>query len=588
MRRLIILGLVALASLALPASAAEQITSFDVTIALNADSRIDVTEAMSYDFGSAERHGIYRDISVRYRTALGSYGLRLSNIRVVDTNNQPYPFHASRAGQNLRIRIGDPDATVTGRHTYLISYTVERALNYFADHDELYWNVTGDGWDVPIAAVQATVFVPQQVGSVNFQTTCFAGQSGSTDPCASADTLLGSYLGAPNTTALFSHGELAPGEGLTIVVGFPKGIVVEPAWWQTVLETVRDNWILGLPVVVLLALIFIWRRYGRDPQGRGTIIAQYDPPDGLIPSAVGTLIDERVSSRDVSADIIALAVQGFLKIHRVADQVVLDRFSKADNYILQPLKPADGLIDPVLQLLFTSLFKTRYVKTHAVAGRQLKGVRLSNLKNAFYKDFGKISRQVYRELATRGYFAVSPQLVRRAYLAFGIGLAILAVPFGRFLGGFGTLAVLVSGAMVISFSFIMPKKTKQGVLAREHIAGLKAYLTVAEKDRIKFHNAPEKNPETFERLLPYAMVLKVEDRWAKQFEGIYQQQPGWYADPSNHAFSAMVLTNSLSDFRAVSQHALQSSPQSAAGGGSGLGGGGFSGGGFGGGGGGSW
>src|SRR3990167_7684452 len=111
MRRLIILGLVALASRARPASAAEQITSFDVTIAVNADSRIDVTEAISYDFGSAEHHGIYRDIPVRYRTASGSYGLRLSNVRVVGTDNQPYSFHAARNGDNLRIRIGDETTT---------------------------------------------------------------------------------------------------------------------------------------------------------------------------------------------------------------------------------------------------------------------------------------------------------------------------------------------------------------------------------------------------------------------------------------------------------------------------------------------
>jgi len=142
------------------------------------------------------------------------------------------------------------------------------------------------------------------------------------------------------------------------------------------------------------------------------------------------------------------------------------------------------------------------------------------------------------------------------------------------------------GITVAVFGLVMPARTKEGVLAREHILGLKSYLQVAEKDRLKFHNAPDKNPKTFEKFLPFAMVLGVEKEWAKQFEGIYNTNPSWYSDPSMGNFSAVVLASGLNNFGNMAQTTLSSKPSSS-GGGSGFSGG-SSGGGFGGGGGGSW
>jgi uncharacterized membrane protein len=131
----------------------------------------------------------------------------------------------------------------------------------------------------------------------------------------------------------------------------------------------------------------------------------------------------------------------------------------------------------------------------------------------------------------------------------------------------------------------------KGVLAREHIRGLKEYLMLAEKERIKFHNAPEKNPELFEKLLPMAMVLGVEREWAAQFKDIYLTQPSWYeGGPTGLGFSSIIFVGNINSFASATHGAIVSS-MGAAGGASGFGGGGgggFSGGGFGGGGGGSW
>lgn len=137
--------------------------------------------------------------------------------------------------------------------------------------------------------------------------------------------------------------------------------------------------------------------------------------------------------------------------------------------------------------------------------------------------------------------------------------------------------------MIMLFGLIMPARTKKGAEAREYLAGLKLYLTVAEKDRLEFHNAPEKNPQVFEKLLPYAIVLGVEKQWAKQFEHLMMPMPRWYSDPSATNFNSIIFISQLNAFSNNVSGVVMPRGNS-----SGLGGGGFSGGGGGGGGGGSW
>jgi len=173
------------------------------------------------------------------------------------------------------------------------------------------------------------------------------------------------------------------------------------------------------------------------------------------------------------------------------------------------------------------------------------------------------------------------------YIGIGGTIFLMSFPNAGIFGALGITSFAISGLLIIIFGLFMPAKTRKGALAKEHILGFKKYLSVAEKDRIEFHNAPKKNPERFEKLLPYAMALGVEEEWAKQFEGIYDKQPDWYGGPSAARFNALTLTRSLNSFSSSANSTLASKPSSASGGGSGFSGGG-SGGGFGGGGGGSW
>jgi len=337
-------------------------------------------------------------------------------------------------------------------------------------------------------------------------------------------------------------------------------------------ETFKDNGILILPFLVLTVMFVWWKKKGKDPQGQGTIIAQFDAPDNLTPAEVGTIIDEKADKKDVTAEVIELAIQGYLKIKRTEKKKFI---GKETDYELIKLKDADDKLKSYQKKLLNSLFKYGKQKTF-----------LSDLNESFYKDFQEIQKQIYKDLVDEGYFPQSPLKVRGLYLAWGFLFIIFSAVAFSAIGSLWGISFLLSGIIIIVFSFFMPVKTIKGVKARDHILGLKEYLKVAEKDRIKFHNAPEKNPQLFEKLLPYAMVLGVEKEWAKQFEDIYRENSGWYEDNVGGNFSSVLLINSLNFFSTRAGTAFSSRPGSAAGGGSGFSGGG--GGGFGGGGGGSW
>jgi len=561
--------------------ASEKIDNFETIIRLNRDSSIDVTEVISYDFGYFERHGIYRDIPVKYKARGGNYNLRISNVSVFDQNQDPYKFRTSPKGKYFEIKIGDPDLYISGQRIYVINYRINRAINYFEMHDELYWNITGNEWNVPISKASAKIILPELIGEEDLKISCFAGKTGSKENCE--NIYLNKNVDGINEIDFFER-NLYKHEGLTVIVGLPKGILIEPSFFKKTFDLIWDNKLILVPILTLVILLYLWWHKGRDPKGRGTIIAQFGPPDNLSPIEIGTIVDERVNKRDISAEIINLAVNGYIKIKRIKKKISV--FSFGDDYILQKLRKGDDLKNEFQKDLLRDLFKKATIIKEGK--KVIIEVRLSRLKDNFYGDLNHLTKAVYREVAKKGYFVKNPIKVKLSYFLTGMILMsvcnIVSVKQGNIIDA---MSFIVSGILCILFGTIMPKKTKKGVFAKEHILGLKRYLRVAEKERLKFHNAPEKNPEHFEKLLPYAIVLKIEKEWAEQFKDIYDHQPSWYSDPQYHSFNAFILTSHLNDFSRTSNAVLASRPRSASGGGSGFGGG-FSGGGFGGGGGGSW
>ena len=565
---------------------AEKIDSFNQEMIISPDGSLLVEETIVYDFGSLNKHGIYRDIPYIYNNKGFSYKIKIDNKEVFDENNSPYNFSISRANGDIRIKIGNSSGTITGVHTYIIKYRVKKAISFFDNFDEVYWNVTGNNWPVAIKSLKSTLVLPGSVSQNKLGASCYVGEIGSKNNCDNTEYNKDKYGKVKSVT--FKNKSLYIHEGLTVALSFPLGLIDRPSKFRAILNFILDNYILGLPFIVFLILYYIWNEKGKDPLGKKTIIARYSPPSDLSPMSLGTLIDERVDNKDFSSNIISLAVKGYLRIVKVD----FEKIFKKDEYALIGLQGTKKLSKnerTTLEKLFSFAGKSstknleKLKKTEHIEDKK-NVLFLSDLKNKFYEDLDEIKNDVHKELTEKGYFATNPNTIRGVYVTIGtLGLfaSFFLIDFFGLLYG---ISSFLSFVLVLFFSRFMPKKTKKGVETMNHALGLKLYLEVAEKDRFDFHYAPEKNPKLFEKLLPYAIALGVEKKWAKQFENyLSDYNPSWYGTTAVDSFSFHDFSGNLSAFNSSANSFSSSKPSSAGSGGSG-----FSGGGFGGGGGGSW
>ncbi|MEW6407776.1 MAG: DUF2207 domain-containing protein [Patescibacteria group bacterium] len=540
----------------------EEISNYNVKIEIKNDSSLIITENILYDFKSQKRHGIYRDIPIKYKDQRGAnYNLRLKVLSITDEKGMNHKYTFSRKGKDFSIKIGDPDKYVSGKKTYIIKYKVDRGMRFFSDYDELYWNAIGHGWNLNILAGKAEVVLPKETSKDELKYDCFTGKFGAKDRNCKVEIVDNKRVDFLLTKSLPEY------SGMTIVLGIPKGIVAKSAS-REILWFLQDNWPLLLIPISFLTLFCLWWRRGRDPKGRGTIIAQYEPPDRLRPGEVGVIFDQDVDNKDISSTLIDLAVRGYLKIKEI----------EKGEYQFTKLKEGDDL-ENYEKELFDGIFGNAQTKL------------LSALKNKFANKFKNIKDKLYEDVTRKGYFPKNPELARGGYFGCGIVIGIAAIILGIFLESWVYLAgFLVAGVLMIIFSFFMSRRSYKGVLAYEHILGFKEFLSVTERERLKFHQAPEKKPELFEKYLPYAMALGVEGEWARQFEGIYQQKSSFYESYDGRAFAAYAFVSSLNSLSSQTSQTFTAVPKTSSGsfGSSGFGGGGFSGGGGGGGGGGSW
>ncbi|MFC1687327.1 DUF2207 domain-containing protein [Patescibacteria group bacterium] len=541
----------------------EQITNFAVDIVVSEDSTITVTETIQYNFGDYDHHGIYREIPYKYTRQGTRYTTRYNVQSVTDENGSSYKYEESKSGGYVVLKIGDPDVYISGEHTYVLTYSVKRAINYFDDHDEVFWNVTGDEWEIPILNAEATITLPETLTASELQLACYTGAYGSTETDCVSDVATG------GASTFVTKESLEAYEGMTVVVGFPKEVVIKPPFTQNLLDFLIDNWYFLIPVLVWIYFHRLWMTKGKDPKGRGTIVPQYEAPEGMNAGVMGSLWDEKADMRDISATIIGLAVKGYIKIKDLGKK----------NYEFIKLGELNSKNDNVEREVFNGLFGN---------GKIGGAVELKDLKNKFYKKLPNIKKAMYGSLVDNQYYLENPNTVRTKYVGIGSGILMISIFLFPGFSLVWTAAGAASGLIILIYGWIMPAKTKHGAEVKELVQGFKWFLSVTEEERLKFHNAPEKKPEQFEKHLPHAMALGVEKEWAKQFKDMYLESPSWYEGSSNVAFNAIVFTSMMSSMSSNMNSTMASKPSSAGGGSSGFGGGGFSGGGFGGGGGGSW
>lgn len=568
MKKLALILSLALAFAVLPglASAAEVIRDFAVTVKPDGGRRLVFEESIEYDFGDADRHGIYRYIPEAYERNGGNYNYHLQVIGVW-RDGQPEPYEVSRGGGNVDIKIGDANKTVTGAHTYAIRYATDRAINFFDTHSELYWNVTGNGWQVPIEKASIDFSYLDAIQPDEVRTECFTGVYGSTEKdCATRE------LYQSSASSFVSKRVLQPSEGLTVVWGFYGGRnFPAPTFWEKAKMLLADNFVLFLPFIAFAVMFWRWWTKGKDAK-LNTVIPEYEAPRGMTPALMGaSMTAGTVPDRTVTATIIDLARRGFLKIE-FGEKKGLFGKSQTFTFVRQNQGENLGLQD-YEQTIFTGLFKN--------GDRQ----SVDDLKDGkFYATVTNFKSQVAKQVNALKLFDKNPTLVRTAYIA--IAAAVVFVGFVLSANTLGSFSAFVAGLIVAVFGWVMPRRTAEGTQVLTDIEGFKWFLSVTEKDRMDFHNAPERTPEQFQELLPYAIVFGVENKWAAQFASMNLPPPDW-ATGNVSSMNTVILASSLSSMHSAASAAAFSPPSSAGSGGSGFSGGG-SGGGGGGGGGGSW
>lgn len=576
-------------------STGERINSYQIEVQVTQPrGDLVVTEVIEYDFGANHRRGILRYIPVRF-----NYDDRhdrvypLEVLSVQGSPGTPDDYEVYQESDNTVIRIGDPDRTITGPHRYTISYRVRGAMNGFENHDELYWDVVGMDWEVPIGRVSATVTTPAQVTQV----ACFAGPHRSSLPCQTA--------AAEGSRAEFAHPALDPFEALTVVVGIPSGVIAPPApileerWSLARAFSVTPVTLAGalstMGILVWLVYHQVWKR-GRDRRYAGSAVdaamgvggpevpvrwrerpgvpVEYVPPEGLKPGQVGTLMDETANTLDVIATIIDLAVHGYLRIEEIPKE---GWFGKPDWRLVRLKSETD--LKPYERLLFLSIFS---------AGREQ--VLLSQLEERFAPRLRSVQDALYKDVVNKGWFSTRPDHVRQTWTAIGVVLMLAGAGILVAAAAFTNIALMavpfpVAGLLVLGNAHRMPSRTARGTALARRIEGFRKFIEDSEADRARF----AERKHLFSEYLPYAIVFGATEKWAKAFEGLEGAMPdtSWYVGSPGQVVTMSALANSMSGFTVATSGTITSTPPSVSGG-SGFGGGGFSGGGGGGGGGRSW
>ena len=563
----------ALCLIAGPASAErERILDYTSEITVHADGDLTIVETIKVVVtGKQIKRGIYRDFPTDYTDSHGNRVRVGFTVVEVTRDGEPEPYHTERKGNGVRVYIGQKDIILTpDTYTYTLTYRTDRQLGFFDDFDELYFNAIGHGWVFAIERARAIVHLP--TGAEVLSTTAYTGRQGE----SGGDFTTG--VGAGGAVVFETTRPLKPREGLTIVVSWPKGFVAEPTVSEAAGNFLRDNAIIlaGLigVLVVIAYYLFAWNKVGRDPE-TGTIVPLFEPPEGFSPAATRFVMGMGFDKKVFTAAIVNMAVKGYLTIEDDDGDFILKRRHEDMSALSRGEKK-------LARMLFETSSELELDNVNNVRIRMAIG----RLRETLRAEFGKL--HFMRNL---GYFIPGALISGFAMIAIVLsaqvpsGVVPLAVMSTFVISFFSLIAVNVL------FYFLLKAPTLKGRAIMDQIEGFKLYLSVAEKDRLEAFHPPDTTPEVFEKFLPYALALDVENEWSENFASAMaaasaerRYRPGWYSGRGWRRHGIGGIGSSLGGAFADAVSSASTPPGSSSGGG----GGGFSGGGGGGGGGGGW
>ena len=577
----LILSLVQIPGVMAQEPTGEAITSFDSVIEINQDTSLSITEKIEY-FSPVEKHGIFRYIPEKYRREGLVYTNPVSDISVTDTEGKPMPFSTTRESGNLTLKIGDPEQTFSGSRVYNISYKVDHAILKHKDFDELYWDITGEGWQFPVLTSTVTIRSPFASSG---ETICFVGPVGS----VSSNCKIGQE---DNRLTIEALEEVGYGDNFTVAVKLDKNNnLIFPTTTERWIATATNNLFLALTIVPGLLMFLVWYKKGRDfrfnspnafnldpgqPNALRPIFEPinipmvYEPLKDLTPGEAGAMLDEKVDNQDVVAEIIDLARKKYLGIEKVEKKGFL-KFGH--DFLLTKFKSGPGDLPPQQEYLMEHIFNSK------------TSVKLSDLKGTFYTHMTKVKKMINDRLKERRLFTANPSTTRGVWMVLavcvsGLTFAVTIGPISFLQEGWPVITLLVSILVSIWFAWNMPQKTAVGTNFTLQIKGLRETIRLG-----KWREEIKEKHLFIEEVLPFAIALGVIGKLAKDMSALNIKPPKYLdggVGMNNLAWSGFV-----SDFSHTAASGLSYNPSSSSSGGSGFSGG-SSGGGGGGGGGGSW
>ena len=587
----------------------DRIVSFNSTVRIMPDSKLEVTEKIKIFNGSGGinpvygrdsllpekglqndeiKRGIVRTFPLIYINRYKLFQNTTFKVKQVLRNGQKEEYHTEKAVNGIKLFTGNQYKFInSGIHTYTIVYETEHQLKLLNKFDELYWNVTGSGWSFRMDSASCIVILP--AGATALSNKCYTGRQGSTkEDCLAITQTAGDSIRVVFKTTK----SLQPNEGLTIAISWPKGFVKSPGIWQQLKYIGWNNRaVFLLPLAALFSFVFcfiFWLLYGRDPK-KGTVYPLFEPPAGYSPAELGYIYFQQYSGQLAAATIVDAAVRNNIKIDVEREGMIFKHneyiFSKSDKQGKPPATNYNDFWNDVEDLIGNRIEKGKYNSTLAGLSEAVKkycGEKYkSKSKNKFKGLFS----------LNEGYMALP------AIVCFLTGIWALIELMGSIIRkNYWQIAYFIAGIYLCSFVFkifakLLKAYTPAGRKLRDRIEGFRMFLATADEKRFDAMNPPEKSLALYEKYLPFAIALDCEVEWGNKFEEIIKT-----AEIDNAAISSFTQSSRNSNdsfgssFASSFSGAISSAstpPSSSSGGGSSFGGG-SSGGGGGGGGGGGW
>lgn len=601
----------------------EKILNFHSVIIVNQDASVDITEVLSVNVrGNKIIHGIVRYLPTRFTDSYGITRHTQYNLKQVRLNQTQTDYHIKKTTDQLAVYIGSSAIFLKpGTYVYTLRYHVDNAVNFLRDADELYWNITGNNWEFPILKAQADITLPKNASIVSY-----AGYTGITG--AKGQDFIITHPAA-NRIIFTTTKSMLPGEGLTIAVAWPKGFVIQPSWVEQLKSQTRYLQFSLLTVLILMLsyFLFVWHLYGKDPH-KGPIIPLFDPPQNLSPAALRYIYRMGFDKPCFTASIVSLATKGLLTINQNRSNYTLKKTAQSRDDLAEEEKS-------LAANLFSQSESVEINRTNAKEINDAESKLKLSLKNQFkYIYFNTNKRYLLPAicLTVIAYVLTMFNVGEPGFLLIWLAiwtmgcvflclklwdmmqLAFKSLSFAAFLAAFFmlifTLPFLIAEVIVwykladdlpalatpllisitlLNFIFypLLKQPTLTGRKLMDQIEGFKLFLGTTERYRLEAFHPPQQTPALFEKNLPYAIALNVENEWSAQFneallksgKDFQEYQPSWYSGPAWNkqallAFPASLNSGLSSSLQSISVSSSGSGGGGSSGGGSGGGGGG--------------